>query len=92
MQTVSALCFKSSFYHAISPFLNFCLKFRVLAYSFCTYLSPYSVFSHKLNLPHIFPILLAVSKEVPKLAGKNMVMDLQQEDFIKLKGTRKLFH
>lgn len=54
--------------------------------------SPYSIFSHELNLPYIFPILLAVSKEVPKLAGKNMIMDLQQEDFIKLKGTRKLFH
>lgn len=40
----------------------------------------------------IISILLAVSKEVPKLAGENMVMNFQQEIFIKFKGTWKLFH
>lgn len=87
MQKLSALRFKSSFYHChLLPFPELLSQIQG------GWHIPFVVFSHKLNSPQIFPILLAVSKEVPKLAGKNMVMDLQQEDFIKLKGTRKLFH
>lgn len=37
-------------------------------------------------------LLLAITQEVPKLAGVNMMLNVNQKPLIELKGARELFH
>lgn len=46
----------------------------------------------KAFLLQLSSLLLAVTQEVTKLAGIDMVLYVDQESLIELKGTRKLFH